>query len=164
MAFTAETGDGIADANAAITVEFADDYHLTRNNTGWSTLTEAAKQGAIVNATDYIYREYDFIGIKFKNTQGLHFPVLADDGTGINPAKFLNAVAELAYIAKDVPLLNRTPQDRSWLIEDTTGPLVKRWAPGVGQPSTKPDLDWLGRLLEEYIAVTGVPLNYVERA
>lgn len=164
MAFTAENGEGVSGANAAITVAFADDYHATRNNTAWAGLSDAAKQGAIVTATDYIYREYKFIGVKFKSTQGLHFPLLAEDDTAINPEKFLNAVAELAFITKDVPLINRTPQDRSWLIEDTTGPLVKRWAPGVGQPSTKPDFEWLDNMLSDYLQESKAPLNYVERA
>lgn len=165
MAFTPETGDGVANANAAITVEYADDYHATRNNVAWERLTQAAKQGAIVNATDYIYRNYSFDGTPFKTEQGLHFPIFDLDGeSATTPNSFMDAVAELAFVAKDRPLVSRDPQDRSWLIEDSQGPLVKRWAPGQGMPSTAISFDWLDQMLADIIIDTDNDITYVERA
>jgi hypothetical protein len=56
MAFTEQEGtDGVADANAATTVAFVDDYHEDRGNTAW-TGTSAAKEQAIIRATDYLER------------------------------------------------------------------------------------------------------------
>lgn len=166
MAFTPETGEGVEGANAAIPVEYADEYHATRNNVAWERLTVAAKQGAIVNATDYIFRNYKFIGIPFSTEQGLPLPVFDADGTtALYPDKFKNAVAELAFVAKDRPLIQRTTQDRGWLIEDSQGPLVKRWAPGQGTPSTAISFDWLDTMLADYIYDGGSSdYNYVERA
>lgn len=165
MAFTPETGTGITGANAAIEVAYADDYHATRNNVAWERLTEAAKQGAIVNATDFIFRNYSFDGIPFKTTQGLHFPIFDLDGeTALTPDKFKDAVAELAFVAKDRPLITRTAQDRGWLIEDSQGPLVKRWAPGEGTPSTVISFDWLDQMLAGITIEGDTDITYVERA
>lgn len=53
MAFTVEDGTGVENANAYITVAFADDYFTDRGVTAW-TGTDAVKQAAIIKATDYI--------------------------------------------------------------------------------------------------------------
>lgn len=53
MAFVVEDGTGKPDANSYASVEQADAYFSDRANTSW-TGTLAQKQGALVQATDYI--------------------------------------------------------------------------------------------------------------
>ena len=54
MAFTVENGTGVADANSYTTEEFANDYFLDRANAVWAAATKAAKEAALIKATDYM--------------------------------------------------------------------------------------------------------------
>jgi hypothetical protein len=84
MAFTQETGVGVAGANAYIAVAFADEYHTDRDQTAWLfsdtaglvAVTTAQKQAAIIRATDHIDRVYGplFRGYKTTDAQGLQWP------------------------------------------------------------------------------------------
>lgn len=77
MPFVVETGAGVADATAYITVAFADLYHANRNNADWAAVTTTgAKQAAIMRATDYIETFYGerFVGIRSTAEQGLAWP------------------------------------------------------------------------------------------
>lgn len=53
MAFTVEDGTGVTGANAYVDVTYADAYFSDRAVTAW-TGDNAAKQAAIIKATDYI--------------------------------------------------------------------------------------------------------------
>lgn len=106
--FVPEDGTGVADANSYVDLAFADQYFLDRAVTTW-TGTDAAKQSALVRATDYVENRYGdkFIGCKFSETQALHFPTfdgLTDDMTGDKlptpmPVKLLKAISEYAVRA-----------------------------------------------------------------
>jgi hypothetical protein len=63
--FVVETGDGIENANAYITVEWADAYFLDRLGQEW-VASIPIKQAAIIKATDYIETRYStkFLGIR----------------------------------------------------------------------------------------------------
>ena len=78
MAFTQETGSGVAGANAYISDAFADTYHGDRGHTAWTdvSVTVAMKQAAIVRATDHIDRVFGsfFRGYKALDAQGLQWP------------------------------------------------------------------------------------------
>lgn len=65
MAFVVEDGTGVADANAYITVAWADAYHTDRGNASWAG-NDAVKQQAIVRATDYIETRWEG---RFKGSQ-----------------------------------------------------------------------------------------------
>lgn len=75
MAFTVEDGTGVADANSYATVEFADAYFAERNVAGW-TGEEAAKQSALIKATDYIDMRFSarFRGVPAADDQSLAWP------------------------------------------------------------------------------------------
>ena len=107
MAFTVEDGTGLANANAYISVAYADAYHEERGNDAW-TGTDTVKQQAIVQATDYVETRW---GQKFRGTpefldtpQALAFPrVCIYDRyggaiTGV-PEVLRHAVAELSLRA-----------------------------------------------------------------
>jgi len=114
MAFTVEDGTGVADANAYITVAFADDHHSDRGNAVWTGL-DSVKQVAIVKATDYVDKRFGpkFRGFKESKSQGLEWPRLSafdnDDylfnGLDDVPRQLKKAVAEYALIALQIDLL-----------------------------------------------------------
>lgn len=74
MAFTVETGAGLADSNSFTSVEYADVYFADRLNEDWSKLSVNAKQAALLRATAYVCGQYDFKGVRLTSSQALCFP------------------------------------------------------------------------------------------
>lgn len=73
MSLIIETGIGIRDANAYIDVAYATNYLTTRNRgteNGWDAATTAAKEAAIVAATDYVDTRF---GEKFRGVPAYTF-------------------------------------------------------------------------------------------
>jgi len=99
-----EDGTGLAGANAYVSVEFADEYFSARGNQPWVGLDNAAKEAAIIKATDYLEAVYweKWRGEKLKADQALAFP---RKPFGM-PAKFKSAVCELAIRANAGELLS----------------------------------------------------------
>ena len=99
-----EDGTGLAGANAYVSVEFADEYFSARKNEAWIALDSAAKEAAIIKATDYLEAVYwgKWQGEKLKADQALAFP---RKPFGM-PAKFKFAVCELAIKANSGELLS----------------------------------------------------------
>lgn len=73
MAFVVEDSTGLSNANAYVTVAFCNDYHSDRGNATW-TGTDTVKEQAIVKATDYLDRRYQFTGNKASRQQALEWP------------------------------------------------------------------------------------------
>lgn len=106
--FIAEDGTGLTDANSYVALAFANQYFEDRAVVAW-TGDDAAKQSALVRATDYVETRFGdkFIGCKFSDTQALHFPTFSgnyDPGTGdkltdVMPVKLLKAISEYAVRA-----------------------------------------------------------------
>jgi len=74
MAFTVEDGSGLAGANSYVSVADSDTYFTDRNNTTWTGSTDAAKQAALVKATQFVDSMVDFVGTKNSGTQALKWP------------------------------------------------------------------------------------------
>jgi len=76
MAFLAEDGTGLTLANSYITEALADTHHTDRGNTKWTALTTAAKESALIRATDYIEKRFGrkFRGRRQSRGQGLEWP------------------------------------------------------------------------------------------
>ncbi len=108
MPFIVETGIGLSDANAFITVEFSDGYNVTQvDGQGWADEEFADKQIAIMTATQLINNSYDFHGRRLTRNQALEFPRwgLRDrDGyilpTAPLPREIKCATAELARVLR----------------------------------------------------------------
>lgn len=98
MPFVAEDGTGLANANSLATVEACDAYFADRAVTTWAAKPLAARQAALVNATDYIERRFAsrFAGsVQFPEVpQALSFP--RDTIEGVVPAGIVRATAEYA--------------------------------------------------------------------
>lgn len=102
MALIVEDGTGLMDANAYISVEYADEYFSLRGVATWSLLTEEDKEAAIVNATDYIDQRWPcFKGQLLNEFQALMFPRTLWEGV---PANVMRACAEYAVSAGERPL------------------------------------------------------------
>lgn len=103
MALIVETGAGLADADALISVEFADSYHVANGNVAW-TGTDADKETAIRRATAFVSAGFNWSGIRTKGrAQSLSWPrsgVVDREGYGILsheiPVELKQAVAEVA--------------------------------------------------------------------
>ena len=172
MAFTVEDGTGLAASNAYVSVAYVDSYFLDRNNTAWVGST-AAKQGAIIKATDYIETRW---GARFKGRktnislpQALSFPrVNLVDRSGYYitdiPEKLKKACAEYALRALTTELLPDPTIDDSGLAiankREKVGPLEEETqyqatgaAPVLLRPYPAAD-----RLLQEFVTTAGT--NY----
>jgi len=119
MAFTVETGTGIADANAYDTVANIDTHHADRGTSDWTNFTTPEKQQAIVRASDYIDKRFGrrFVGVRSTKGQGLEWPRLSafdQDGFLLSaidaiPRQLLKAVAEYALRAAVCGILAPDP-------------------------------------------------------
>lgn len=119
MAFTVETGSGIAGANAYASVAFVDDHHSDRGNSAWGSIDATTKQQAIVRATDYIDKRFGrkFRGFKMEIQQTLQWPrldafddsgyIYGNDGT--LPGQLMRACAEYALRAAIYTVLSPDP-------------------------------------------------------
>ncbi len=112
MAFTVEDNTGLETANAYITVAYFDDYWTDRG-ADYSATTDAAKQVAIIKATDYVENRYRkrFKGSIEFPAQALSFPRLGlydENGTLVEgiPARLKNAISEYAKRALTAELLS----------------------------------------------------------
>lgn len=97
MAFVVEDGTGLSEANSYVSIAEADDFNADRGNVAW-TGDDAAKQAALVKATDYIEQSYGsrWRGEKLVDNQGLALP--RDFGTPL-PRQLKQAVCVLALEA-----------------------------------------------------------------
>lgn len=116
MAFTVETGEVIADANAYITVAYLEDHFLDRG-TSLAAVSTADKQTAIVRATDYVDKRFApiFKGRKSQSAQSLEWPRVGVwvsgywVDTSILPSQLKRGIAEYAWVALYVSDLLPTP-------------------------------------------------------
>jgi hypothetical protein len=111
MAFVAEDGTGLANANSLCDVAFADAYFSDRAIAAWTGST-GAKQAALIQATDYIESRWArrFAGVvQFPDTpQALSFPrscapVANEDEVPVGIKKAASEYALRALSAKLVP-------------------------------------------------------------
>lgn len=103
MAITVEDGTGLSNADALISVAYADSYHATRGNSTW-TGDDADKEKAIVRATFYLTDSFMWDGDKINGRdQALAFPrygLVDEEGYAVEndavPDEIQRACAELA--------------------------------------------------------------------
>lgn len=118
MAFTVQDDTGlITGANAYISEAFADTYHSDRGNTAWAAEMSAAKQIAIVRATDYLDLRFRYVGERLYHTgQSTEWPrndaydVDDDQVLGI-PPEIQEATAEYALVALSQSLVTNPDRD-----------------------------------------------------
>ena len=120
MALIVETGEGLADADAYVSVADCTAYAASH---GLSfTGTEPEQEARIRRATQYIDTEYSFKGEEQTDAQALVWPRTV--APGIVPREIVSACCELACKPGDL----WTDVDASAVIEKTFGPITKKYA------------------------------------
>lgn len=103
MAIVVETGVGLANADALISVAYADTYHARIGNAAWAGADEV-KEPAIVRATSFLSNAYVWQGLRRRGRdQALAWPrtqVFDQEGYSVAfdaiPTEVQQAVAEIA--------------------------------------------------------------------
>lgn len=139
--------------NAYLTVADADAYHGERGRPAWAAASLAAREAAIVAATDHIDAAYRFVGRRADPVQALSWPRLdaeAVDGRSLDsiPSPVVRATAELALIALDGPLV---PVDETGgaVIDQKLGSVATRFDPDASPERRFPFVE---RLLQPVLA------------
>lgn len=136
MALVTETGAGLANADAFITLAFADAYHTAKGNTTW-TGTDALKENAIRRATTYLSNSYTWKGLRSHGrSQALMWPragIWDQEGYGIPsdqiPIEIQNATAEIALRELVTPGAMNPDFVASDLVKkETIGPMSVEYA------------------------------------
>jgi hypothetical protein len=137
MAIVVEDGTGLPNSVSYASVAEADAYFLAKGNLVWAALTNAAKEVALVNATDYIDTRWFHAlpGTRPNETQALEFPRTLG-GELYLPKKLRVATSEYAVRASDGPL---APD----IVYDDTNRLVSRKLEETGP--IKEDISYTGR-------------------
>lgn len=102
--FIVEDGTGMVDANAYVDTSWSDAYFMARGNSSWAAAPTAAKETALVQATDYLDVVYDFPGRKLTSAQALEWPrsgATTKDGMSLEgiPTIIKKVASELAVRA-----------------------------------------------------------------
>lgn len=113
MAFKVEDGSAYSDSNSYASTAEADAYLADRGVTGWAADT-AAKQVALVKASDFIDAAFKFLGGRVSDSQAMAWPrsgaqdvvELRAIGSSVVPAAVKRACIELANKAANGTVLN----------------------------------------------------------
>lgn len=133
MSLIVEDGTGMIDSNSYVSVDEADAYFGLRANAVWLDLTEAEKEAALVNGTDYIGVRFSCLkGEPVNDFQALAFPRSEWDGI---PTSLKRACMEYAEAASQDSLWLRPTVDPSGLAvaerTEKVGPIEERLKFGV---------------------------------
>ena len=150
-----EDGTGLSNANAYVSVEFADEYFSARGNQTWAGLGNSDKEAAIIKATDYVEAVYfdKWQGEKLKTDQTLSFP---RSPFGI-PAKFKSAVCELAIRANAGELMSDVERLTT---KEKVGSIEVEYAQNA-DPATK--YAYVASLLKPFLKPSSAMIMRLER-
>ena len=171
MALIVEDGTGLDDANAYITVAYATDYHQLRCNDGWQGPV-SEQEAAIIRATEWLDRHYDFQGSRVVIgdpgspsvlPQALAWPregVRHSDGIAVPsdavPVEVERATAELALITLTMPLEPTSDEGRVSRRDESIGSV--RIAEDFASAGTTgaPEIPIVASILRPLLATGGV--------
>jgi hypothetical protein len=155
VALIVEDGTGLADAEAYVSVAFADAYHLSMGSTAWAALGTTAKEQALRRGTQYLDSNYRFNGLKKTTTQRLEWPretgSIYGAGYGsLYPQNYYpwpvrcvqEACCELALRSSAATLL---PDESQAVKMEKIGPITVEYADGSGVAPRYPMIDYLLR-------------------
>lgn len=159
MAFTVETGSGLAGANAYLSVADFKTHHTDRGRS-YSAYADGVIQGAIVKATDYIDKQFSrrFRGWKQSSSQGLAWPrtgAFDNNGWALEgvPAQLTKATAEYALLALSLGTELAPPEEYGDVLEATekVGPIETsyKYAELGKETPSYPEADmWIDELIQ----------------
>lgn len=138
MALTVETGAGLANADALISVADAATYLTAVGDTTWVSASTAAKEAALRRATQYLDTQYTWRGVQLTSTQALEWPRSIDIGDGRAytwPVRQIReACAELAVRALAGDLYADAGQT---IKSEAIGPIRTEYEPGLSGGQTR---------------------------
>ena len=134
MPLLVETGSGTnLLANGYVSVAAADSYHVDRSRAEW-TGTTAAKEAAIVRATDYLDHAYEWRGEKIIEDQPLQWPRMWWGATSHRRSFSANTLPkEVVKACSELALLALTGE----LMPSQTGQRLQSESVGVGGAITR---------------------------
>ena len=141
-----ESGQGLPEAEAYVSVADADAWLAARGYTLWATLMEAEKEQAIRRATDHLEQAYGqrWKGDRASDTQALSWPrsgVVVDGYTipaDVIPPVLANASCLLAFKAASGELMEDTTRAVS---RETIGPITTEYERGSAQGTRYRSID-----------------------
>lgn len=162
MPLTVETGEGLADADALISLAECDAYHLARGNNGW-TGEDADKESAIRRASSFMSHSFRWMGLRRRGRdQALEWPrsgVYDHEGFSIPytsvPFEIRHATAEVAFrelVSPGSMNPDFTPQER--IASAKVGPISvtfddRRADADASRPTLLVVRDLIGPLLDQ---------------
>lgn len=155
MALTVESGAGLTDAEAYLSVADADTYFAARGNASWAALDATAKEQALRKGADYLEASYRWRGERATTVQALSWPrkCVTVDGVDVPsdavPVAIQRANAELAVRASAGEL--RTDEGAQ-VASETVGPISVTYAPGARQNTRYAAVD---SMLAAYVRGSG---------
>ena len=160
MAFVVEDGTGLANANSYVDTTYADSYFSDRGNTAWAALGTPAKQAALVQATDFVEKNFYFVGWKRSQAQALEWPrydAFDKDGriVTIVPDKLKKGVCEYALRAASATLQPDPTTDLVGLVAskfEQVGPIKEKtdYVKGAS-PNAVPSYPAADALFKEFV-------------
>lgn len=179
MAFVVEDGTGLATATSLLAVADADTYWADRANATWAAATTAAKQAALITASDYLrnQRRYRWLGVRKSYTQTMPWPrtgVVERDGLAVAatlvPWQVQQAVAALAVRALSEDLQADLVRG-GHVTSESVGPLSVTYGEGAPLGVVIQTVDGLlAPLLRlplaeatPYLKQPTIPVGYVEK-
>jgi hypothetical protein len=136
MTLTVETGAGLADADALVSLADCDAYHTAQGHADW-TGPDADKESAIRRATTHLSRAVTWTGVRTHGrAQALAWPrsgCVDGEGNGIAsneiPGEIADACAELALIELATPgALSPVVTPSDAVKSETIGPISVEYA------------------------------------
>lgn len=165
MALVVEDGTGLANADAFVSLAYADAYHSARGNTAW-TGTDEAKEQAIRRATAFLSNAYRWKGERAQGRdQALAWPrSWVDDIEGhavsatsvpweVEQATCEVALRELTTPGTMTPDVTLTDRVRS----EQVGPLRVEYLGLTSSDAARPVLTVVNDLVRGLVAVGGGP-------
>lgn len=153
MAIVVEDGTGVAAANAFASVADVEAYLNDRGATQFATLSVAAKEAAIINATETISTAYQWVGRRISASQRLAWP-RRDDGRGYYvpsgvPTQVRDATARLAYAVSRGADLYATVSSGDLVERVKAGSVEVQFSDAARQiaASGRPSTPWLADML-----------------
>jgi hypothetical protein len=157
MALVLETGAGLANANAYVTVATVETYFSLRGLTEWADLDATEKESAIIRATFALDAKYDnsWSGIKGSATQALAWPrirkllstkgILDKNGYELSisaiPTQLANVVCEVALIESTERFLVQGISRDDMPSSESVGPISTSWTDKVPTVKQYPHID-----------------------
>ena len=122
---TVENGQGLENADSYVSVEYADEYFVSRDSS-WSELADEEKEKLLVKATDFVDASFKWRGKKSTQEQALGFPrinCVNDDGFTVAgvPTALKKAVCESALLVKSNGNLFQTNQENGAVVSEHIG-------------------------------------------